>query len=368
MGLDILIVTDGMSHALDVHRLAASGRRVSALLVGEDSLDANVGHLAALTGGDLFVGMGAELGAVLGAALQRLREPGGSLPSEDGAPELIRVMRGNALLEVEWREEGGGPEDAPKDALVSRAVAAFASSLRLVTLSETEAAALASAEGLVTHLTSLVLVDDEGEVHKGVPASRKTPLPRPRVARPKGTPAPDLIVNCMRDFTGESAADTTGAPPAASLERFRHFEMKVFRKLMHPASRKLRSFLKEDQTEQPPAPEESGGSDAAHVWRRLVEAGGQVDWEASPSSLLAGDLSTLPQRLSKDMLRLAGEGDIRKAGDRLGLDPLLLIIGIVARGNALRSRSAARLADAIIGRVDPALLQEALDALGVAPG
>ena len=48
---DVLLITDGMSYALDVHRLAQEGRRVFVVLVGEDSLEANVGHLAALTGG-----------------------------------------------------------------------------------------------------------------------------------------------------------------------------------------------------------------------------------------------------------------------------------------------------------------------------
>jgi hypothetical protein len=41
--------------------LARRGRRISVVLVGEDSLEANVGHLAALTGGDIFVSAGADV-------------------------------------------------------------------------------------------------------------------------------------------------------------------------------------------------------------------------------------------------------------------------------------------------------------------
>jgi len=40
---DILLITDGKSHALDVQALARLGRRISVLLIGEDSLEANVG-------------------------------------------------------------------------------------------------------------------------------------------------------------------------------------------------------------------------------------------------------------------------------------------------------------------------------------
>ena len=60
---DVLLVTDGMSYALDVHRLAQEGRRVFVVLVGEDSLEANVGHLAALTGGDIHFSFGADVGS-----------------------------------------------------------------------------------------------------------------------------------------------------------------------------------------------------------------------------------------------------------------------------------------------------------------
>ena len=50
---DVLLITDGMSYALDVQRHALVGRRIFVVLVGEDSLEAGVGHLAVLTGGDL---------------------------------------------------------------------------------------------------------------------------------------------------------------------------------------------------------------------------------------------------------------------------------------------------------------------------
>ncbi|MFD2676626.1 VIT domain-containing protein [Camelimonas lactis] len=42
---EIIVVTDGLSHALDVQALANSGRRFTVVLVGDDALEANVGRL-----------------------------------------------------------------------------------------------------------------------------------------------------------------------------------------------------------------------------------------------------------------------------------------------------------------------------------
>lgn len=63
---DILLITDGLSHALDVQRLARAGRRISAVLIGAGSLEANIGHLAALAGGEIFISDDADLAAALG--------------------------------------------------------------------------------------------------------------------------------------------------------------------------------------------------------------------------------------------------------------------------------------------------------------
>ena len=56
--------------------------------------------------------------------------------------------------------------------------------MALTFLSEATARKLAVGEGLVTHLTSLVLVDQEGPVQEGLPVTRKVNLPTPRTAGP----------------------------------------------------------------------------------------------------------------------------------------------------------------------------------------
>src|SRR5439155_4802100 len=46
---NIVVVTDGKSWALDPQRLARTGIRVTAVLIGEDALDAGISHLAGLS-------------------------------------------------------------------------------------------------------------------------------------------------------------------------------------------------------------------------------------------------------------------------------------------------------------------------------
>jgi Vault protein inter-alpha-trypsin domain len=91
---DVLLVTDGKSHALDVQTLAQTGRRFSVVLVGEDSLEANVGHLAALTGGEIFVSAGADLTNVFNCtALSPYQAPSGQPNRRQAATHLDSSRR-----------------------------------------------------------------------------------------------------------------------------------------------------------------------------------------------------------------------------------------------------------------------------------
>ena len=162
---DLLLVTDGKSHALDVQSLARRGRRISVVLVGEDSLEANVGHLAALTGGDISVSAGSDVAKSLEAALRGLRSPHAAAAPVPAPVATIAARRSGMSVTATWISDG----QAAQPGMESRAVAAFAASLALPALEAEDAAALAEAEGLVTHLTSLVLVDEEGRSRKACP-------------------------------------------------------------------------------------------------------------------------------------------------------------------------------------------------------
>jgi hypothetical protein len=114
----------------------------------------------------------AAIGDALEVAIGSLRGPS-ERPGPAGATlDRVRVVRGNAVLE-EWHAVTGRSSGARQ----YRSVAAMAASLALPVLDKERAALLEEAEGLVTHLTSLMLVDEEGEALEGIPAIRKIALP-----------------------------------------------------------------------------------------------------------------------------------------------------------------------------------------------
>jgi hypothetical protein len=299
---DVLLITDGKSHALDVQELARMGRRITVVLVGEDSLEANVGYLSALTGGDIFVAAGIDIAEVMTTAIGSLRAPFEQPQPIDGSPRDVRVVRGNAILEAEWRPA----TTSVVGSLQMRAVAAFAASLSLAALGEESAAQLAEAEGLVTHLTSLVLVDDAGEAQAGLPASRKIALPHPR-----GT-LTDAVARFS--FSDDSILS----------------EMSSFR-------------LEQEVILLPPL------QGAAALSADLSGIASRIDWDASPTKLLNGDLSALEPHDAWLIERAAAAPEAIALAKQLKIDPIVLIVALIARSHAIGNRSAARIAKAILG-------------------
>jgi hypothetical protein len=255
-----------------------------------------------LTGGDIFVAAGAEITDVLNTTIGTLRAPFEQPHPIDASLDRVRLVRGNALFEAEWR-----PTRQPAlDALQIRAVAAIAASLALSALDEERAAQLAEAEGLVTHLTSLVLVDEAGKVQEGVPANRKIALPHPSAA---SVPKMDMSF-CRSSYALVS--------PDIAPRR----------------ERQTRAFRRSNSPISCPA---------------LPSVSSKIDWHISPNRLLAGDLSALnPQdaRLIEDAAALP---EVIALAKLMNVDPIVLVVALIARSQSRRNRSAARIAKAIFG-------------------
>src|SRR5262249_9029048 len=94
--------------------------------------------------------------------------------------------------------------------LEARAVAALAAGMILPTLDADAAARLAEAEGLVTHLTSLVLVDEESAAQQSIPATRKVALPAPATRQAHA-------VYSLHEDVDRFAAPAAPAAPIAKL-------------------------------------------------------------------------------------------------------------------------------------------------------
>jgi len=336
---DILLITDGKSHALDVQALARTGRRFSVVLIGEDSLEANVGHLAAITGGDIFVASGGDLTGALSAALSSLRAPHQNAREIAGAPNHIEVNRSKMFLTAQWRTAGEPVEDT----LGARAASAIAASLVLPFLDKETATQLAEAEGLVTHLTSLILVDEVTATQSGIPASRKIALPSPRTALLSDSM--DQPMFCRAGVMEDSAPRFQRAysEPQASGPR-RSFSL----------FGGLRSFLRgrveksaDDQTKRNAELAENLLPAELLVHFSLLAE--MIDWDVAPNRLQVGDLSVLDFGVAVEILIYAHATKFMQIAQQLQIEPIVLLIGIIAEVHSPRNRSAARIAKAIIG-------------------
>jgi hypothetical protein len=359
---DVLLVTDGKSHALDVHAVARQGARFTVVLVGEDSLAANVGHLAALTGGQIFVSSGLDLPDVLQRAIASMRAP---RLRQTRVPQGLPVSTAEALaggmrIAARWSLPR---EAAPvSDEEVSRAVTAYAAWLALPRLEEEDAAALAEAEGVVCHLTSMVLVDEAGEAQKGLPAQRKVPLMTPRTAqsqrhvRPVASPEMPMMRAAMPPF----APDLDG--PKFCL-RAAPEEGGLFRKGRSP--KKPRASAPSERT--PPA---TPGR-LARVLRRLRRPDlqrlrGQVDWSSHPDALRLGEWhGNIPPDVLAALQEVAQLAEVQQLAAALGLTPEMVALALLARAEAGADRGAARFARVVLGQADPAQVENAALAVGL---
>ncbi len=175
---DALLITDGLSYKLDVLSHAQSGRRVFVVLVGEDSLEAKVGHLAAITGGAVYYCFGGDVRLALTNVLRGLRSQWESPLSsalDSGGP--LRVVRDGTEITVHWSKQ----QQSPASDLSDPAVAALAAGIKFSLLKDkNKARDWAATAGLITHLTSLVLVDDDGASQDLAPVQIKVALPNPQ--------------------------------------------------------------------------------------------------------------------------------------------------------------------------------------------
>ena len=329
---DVILVTDGKSHALDVQALARSGCRFTVVLVGEDSLEANAGHLAALTGGAIYAALGADVTTSVAAAIASIRVGAGERPV--ASENWLVVTRAGLRVGVAWGK--GASDEARSES--SRAVAALAASLLLPSLDEAEAVKLALAESLVGHLTSLVLVDDDGAATDDHAAGRKIALPTPRtMAASAGT-----TVFAM-------ARSRTAAPSGALYS--------VDEGIDHLSSK---SPEIDAAIATAPMASSVGGSPLpiARVPSNLGEAADAIDWQLHPQELIAGDAAALPADIAALVVAAAKTTAIETAARRLGLNAVALVIGLLARSRSGHDRLAARIARAILKSADAGMLDD----------
>jgi hypothetical protein len=337
---DVLLVTDGRSHALEVQRLARSGRRFHLVLIGENSLEAQLGHLAALTGGQVFVVSGTEAGEAVRLALRAMRQPREPAPAIRGAPASLETLQGGLRLRARWSKADPAGEAA--DAELSRAVAAVAAALALPRLGAEAAARLAEAEGLVCHLTSLVLVDEAGAVQEGLPAQRKIASMTPATA----------------------ALCTAAEAPMLSVPAFRASRRQAPDALCHrgpPPDGGDDDDILLSPTPRPARGENTGSQEVRDL--RMVRR--VLDWSADPEALRRGDLTALPPVLQEAVRRAGERLEIASLARALGIPAEVVVLALIAGLEEEADRGARRFARAVLGKADPMAVAAARAAIGL---
>ncbi|MDB5963844.1 MAG: hypothetical protein JWQ72_344 [Polaromonas sp.] len=331
---EILLITDGKSHAIDIQTAARSGRRFHVLLIGEDSLEANVGHLAALTGGQILIAAGLETGELVRQAVSAMRMAHAPAPPIDGRPTEVEAVLGGMLVRATWSDAQPSGADVP-----SQSVAAAAAALALSRMEENDAATLAEAEGIVCHLTSLVLVDEAGASQNGIPAQRKvamtTPLTLSSLEFAACAPLREQTPSFLRLRLQSEVSETHAGPR---------------RTMMRGSSGPLFSASPLDV------------SDASTILRQAAKS---IDWSADPEALRRGDFSGLAASAA-DLLRIAaGRPEVVALAAELGIAPVIAAVGLLARAAGPSNRSAARLARTLVGKSLEAKLDAAAKAIGL---
>ena len=368
---DLLVLTDGRSNALKVEWLARLGRRISVVLIGADSLEARIGHLAALTGGDVFVATGSDLTQTIQAATERLRGASSALPELTELPEVLECDRDGLHLHAIWSDS----TDRPSSDLLGRAVVAASTTMLISCVPAELGAELACSEGLVTHLTSLVMVDEEGETFGGLPTTRKVEL----AAVGGGIRASDIALQ-GGFYVERSVISPEDGLDYPSAERFSKVSAS-YRLLEGANSKNVMARLQlqrrisetisepavEDERAPPPSSAEVRSSAPGETeveqstrprtqldWLKFTA--NQINWLADEEALRGGDLSVLTRDIVIVVEAIADLDVTQSIASRGFVSPLALSLAFLASLISETNDEAERLANGVLNGLPSAAL------------
>lgn len=341
---NLLVLTDGQTWAHIVDDLKGEAVTISAILVGAGSLDANVGHLCAMTGGQVFYAPGQDVSSPLKSALEALRTPGAAVVGQasDTGPDKVIALRGGITIEANW-----SAEHTSEAALSTDSIGRFAAALAIPVLNAKSGEAWARAHSLCTHSTSLVLVDEAGEVTEGFSQMRK-------VANMKIGQGAAFYHQEMPAFSKVRAYVSNYEDPSVAVSR-NHSQ----RPPSPEALARLRAAIKDTRQERAvraSAPQLPNKGLIGRLMARLqarerdpLEVIFQgFEWDRFGDALLSGDLSSLNDKQTAQYQHIvdglkhwaAQHSDISHSDYKLGT----FALGLIARksGGRLAARFARR--------------------------
>jgi hypothetical protein len=90
-----------------------------------------------------------------------------------------------------------------------------------------------------------------------------------------------------------------------------------------------------------------------------------IRWNAAPDALRQGDLSSLSESIAETIRLAATLPEIDAAAQKAGLDPVIFVLGLLARAADKENRTAARIARAIFGPSPASSVASAAAAIGL---
>lgn len=358
----ILLITDGRAgRMIDVQAALAAGARITVVLVGEDSLEVNVGYLASQSGGKMFVVAGTDADKAIEAAIASMRSAASPVEKLDG--ELTQVVRGlsGVTLTATWGAEGGRE---------AKGVAALAAHLAMSSLDEDRAGALAASEGIVSHLTSIVLVDEEGAMLDDLPEQRKVGLPDSALGgavRGLSLSASGGAAMMFSASLSASPSGTKGLSRGAG-GQFRSMKSAVtlesFGAMSLDDDAAGGSVLMELEDEAPvsglPIPPVGGRGNFNLTNKGFLFGVGALfkgmDWNQYLAELTSVPVGILPATVSGAIIRVAALDAFIEASDKTKVPATSLAVAILAVLFAPADRTAQRIARKILSSVDEKLV------------
>jgi hypothetical protein len=245
---------------------------------------------------------------------------------------------------------GFEPDHPASDLAHASVIGAVAAAIAIPYMDAGTAMAFAEAHNIVCHLTSLVLVDQAGEVMDSLPAQRKVPLMSPatvQVSQPAGRPALRQTINA--DAGRQSLFGTT----TGAFRRRTAFVV-ASAPVRRPKARACE-----------PAENASAVQSAMTQTLALLKSWvGRIDW-SNAEALRQGDTSALDPQLVALIMSASRTEAVEELARTVGASSVAVVIALLARASAGNDRNAARVFRAVLGGADPDQMHAAAQAMGL---
>jgi hypothetical protein len=376
---DILVLTDGQTWAHEVEELKSKEARISAILVGDDSLDANIGHLCAMTGGQVFYAPGEDITKAVTSSLTSLRSGSGSISGNltVGLPESIQVTRASVDVSATWQS---ATANIPADA-----IGRYAASLALPILPAHSAQDFAEAHCLCSHMTSLVLVDEAGEATDMLPEMRKVPLMASEnikfgiMASAPRPPSPQSVSYCMESDFDEVSGSSSSSPSMRSkpTRLMKKIKSLTGKRKNNAEGNSSRARNEEHNSSEASAYEPDRGypSFISKLTDKIsenadndpLEFAKEIDWDLYSNKFLTNKISDLSRGKQRFIRTLAENSIIREIAEELSAARPVIALALLAKLVEEDNRGAKRFAQRILGNLGEERLKHAMSCVQPVP-